>query len=252
MKKQHCCLLTLILTTLSIETVQATSYYQGSGALHVSIDSISNISNPNAGYGNDILYFDPGPSRLTDDSGSIINGTVNLQTEQYSNSAIPVLSTVLQPFNFSQNLNIEFSTANGNIESYYFGEFLMSLHNNSSDTYQLDLTVNSTLSTLATGEFAESTMSFTTENLGTDLEFVDVYSHHQTGIQDNYSYQAPVQLILAPGEDMDIYSAIEFSGSASASPVPLPGSFWFFGLGLLSIVKTNIRQFFNTRYLFKW
>lgn len=238
MKKLLLNQLTLFLATLALGTAQATSLYSGTASLHISIDNISNISNPDSGYGNDIFYSDSGPSGLTSDSESIINGVGSTPLIQYSSTAISSTPTVLQPFSFEQHMDTNLSVSNGDISSYYFGEFLMVLSNSSSDTYQIDLTIDAVLQSTATGEFSESSMSFSTENLGTDLEFIEVYSNSQTGSVDSYQYPATLHhLILTAGENKNIYSGAEFSGFALASPVPLPGAFWLLSLGLLSLIR---------------
>ena len=242
--KTHLLSLSIVaLTSLSIQTAQATSTYTGSADLTIAITGISNQSNPGSGYGNDILYS--GLLELDPFSGSIVDGTGNV-SPSFSGSPLPFDPIVLPTdFSFNQSMLINGSVTDGNIDSYYLGLTDILLENESSDTYVIDYTVSYNLSVVTGGEYSEGTMTIIGDNLGLPDDglggYVEVGSFSDTYSESN---TLALSLTLDGLSSIDFYSEFEFSGYAEASsvaPVPLPGAIWLFLAGLVALPKYKNR-----------
>ncbi len=224
-------------TCLNIQTAQATSLYTGIAELSINITGIHNQSNSGMGYGNDIQYF--GTLGLDEYSSSTTPVSGGSVTPTLPNNSLPSKgSALVLPINydFSQSMKIDGTVSNGNIESYYFFESILSFKNLSSNDYVIDYTVNYNLSVETTGSGTTATASITEENFGLpDDGYIEVGTSSSSLSE---SGTPNLSLFLAAGETVELYAALEFSGEASAtSPVPLPGAVWLFLAGLLALPK---------------
>jgi len=231
------------LTSLSIQTAQATSTYTGSADLTIAITGISNQSNPGSGYGNDILYS--GLLELDPFSGSIVDGTGNV-SPSFSGSPLPFDPIVLPTdFSFNQSMLINGSVTDGNIDSYYVGIPKILLENESLDTYVIDYTVNHNLSVVTSGEYSEGTVSITGDNLGLPDDglggYIEVGSFSDSFSEGN---TLALSLTLEGMSSANFNAEFEFSGyaEATASPVPLPGAVWLFLAGILALPRFKRHQ----------
>ena len=239
------CLSLLTLSGFSMQESEASAAtYTGAVDLSITITSIINESNPGAGYGNDLFYSgliaqDPLSESIIDGEGEV--------TPTFSGDPLLENPTVLPVnFSFNQGMKIAGNAIDGSIDSYYFGFADLILENTSEDTYKINYSVDYSLSVITTTssnlDFSEATVSISGENLGLPNDYAEVYSNALIAVSDELSDKNELVLTLVSGEDAAFFSALEFSGYAEASPVPVPGA-----LGLLLTALLVLPRFYKTK-----
>jgi len=233
-----------LVTSLNIQTAQASSAFTGVAGVNISVTNISNQSNPDNSYGNDILFS--GSSELDPASGSFINGLSNI-SPVFLGTPLPLESNAQvlpSDYSFAQSMQILGTATNGDIASYYFGETLLSLENTSLDDYLIEYSLSYNLHVGLTGEYAEGTASITGDNIGLPDDgfggYIEVGNESDTFSENN---TLQLSLLVEAGSIAEFYSAFEFSGYAQATapttpaPVPLPGAVWLFLAGVFSLSR---------------
>lgn len=221
-------------TCFNIQAAQATSVYTGTVDLSLLITDITNQSDTSLSYGNDIKVFTS--LEIDENSNSIVpelggSVTPTLPTPQ---SATTEGQTLLNNFDFSQSMQVDGSVSNGDISSYYYTETLLTFENTSLFDYTISYTVDYNLSVTASGD-AGATASIAVENLGIPDDYLEVGTSSDSLV---LAETPTVSIFLAAGHIVELFAAVEFSASASAtSPVPVPGAVWLFLAGLLALPK---------------
>lgn len=227
-------------STFITQYAEASTAFSGTGEVSITITSITNLSNPGTGYGNDIYYsglteFDPlnGPYK----SG---NGSFNPTP---TGDLLPTNPTlVTESFSFQQGLQINGTIINGEMSPYFVGWSEILLDNFSADDYQINYTVNYNLSVLTNEEFSESTFWLTGDGLGLNGDYVDVYSNSQISSSASANDSSALSLVVFGNDSASFYAELGFEGNAIASPVPVPAAIWFMLSGLLALPRFKIKH----------
>jgi hypothetical protein len=220
------------LSVLPAKIVQASSAFNSSATITYNIDSILNTTSNSSdvtglsisgGFGLDTFSSYIGVSAPGDGSATLFSAITDAFVD-------PVLGSFGKTFNVSGNVN------DGSVDAFYLGLFDLNFVNESSDTFQIQITLNYDLSAVTNGQFAESTVQ---------LDFFDDLGDFDSGIAGYSVYAttpfAPDQLQgsavytfnLEGFGTNGIYADVGISSYAEASPVPLPGAFGLFASALI-------------------
>lgn len=211
------------LSLLSMQTTQASSSFASDAKLTYSINSITNLNNPNSLTGLDIQGgFEqagaPYSFAITEGDGSV---TAN------NSSVIPigVSASLIQKFTASGNVN------NGSVTSSHLGSSSLIFNNTGSDSYSIGVTLDYQLNASASGENADSDVFldyFNSDNSFTGSDHINASAFDQTNATQSGT-SGLFSFMLGPNAVGGLYTNVTIKGNLQASPVPLPGAVWLFG-----------------------
>lgn len=231
-KKLFCMIGILGLSVLPLQIVQASSAFNSTAAITYNIDSILNTT-----------------TNSNDATGLSITGGFSLDTfssyigiSPTSDGNATPLSSISDEFvnpvsgAFGKTLNVNGSVNDGSVDAFYLGLFDLNFVNQSSDTFQIQVTLNYDLSAVANGQFAESTVQLDFfDDLGNFDSGIAGYAVYATTpfVSDQLQGSAVYTFNLEGFGANGIYADIGISSYAEASPVPLPGAFVLFASAVI-------------------
>lgn len=240
------------LLLLSSQNATAIATFNSNSALTLTIDSISNNTNP----GNlENLLISGGYQFSFQDSEEFSSGAIQ-SSFNYSGSNIDTnASSLVGNSSLQQSFSAGGSASNGAFDSYYQAYGTLAFENTSlTDSYSIQATLNYDLSADASGDFVSNTVSLVTFDDFGSLTFdnffevtADTFSPGGDQLSDSMTYN----FILNPLEANTLYSDVAITASLEATPVtaPLPAANWFMLTGLAFLWKRrNIKPAdFQTR-----
>jgi hypothetical protein len=229
-------LLALGPSLLWASSAQASSSFDSSAALSYTINSITN--NDNAGSlaglaitGNFDLAPAPDYSIALSGDGAVVGN--NPSTGDVA------INPILPGSVFSHSFSLTGSTSNGSVDTAQLGLFGLNFKNTGSENYSISLTLNYQLNLTVGGQFADSSIAldyFNETSSFADFDHIDA-SVFSLGTAEKSGSSGVFNFTLAPGASEALYADVNITGNLSASPVPLPASFWLLFAGLSGIVS---------------
>ena len=220
-----------------VPTASADVSYTSSATLLYTINSITNLDNPNDLSG---LSMSGSFLELTgaNDFYAAISGDGSYQTN------IPNFSGALSPSGtFSVNGH---SALYGSVNTLHTGVFSMDFSNTGTNSYTVDVKLDYWLNAVTNGIYANSAIFLdfwdTNNNVsGVDYAAAGTYLDHAYDSQSVSGF-ADLVFTLAPGASNRFIAKVgSQSGldSISTAPVPMPSAFWLFAAGLLGMISVK-------------
>ena len=221
----------LAMAPLLLWTGQAQSAnFSGSATITYTINSIDNLSNPGnlAGLaitGGFELSPPPDSYAVTSGDGALTNNNLGL-------GPIAVGRT------FSHRFAISGLANNGSLDTTQFGLFSLNLDNNSSDNYQIGVTLDYQLNALAQGDYADTEVSldyFDAENAFSGSEYITANLFENTSAKSGTS--GLLNFNIAAQGTQALWADVNITGHLQAAPVPLPAGAYLLLTGLAGIIS---------------
>ncbi len=240
----HSALPTIFLTLFAAQPIFA-STFTGSSDLNITINSISNQTNPTQSTNLNIASDFNGINEdglFTEGDGSV--------TPTYSQTLLPISAQAQD--SMSQGFSINGAASDGSADASYYSNGTLTFENLSlNETYLIEIQLDYNISASITGnednpaEISETSLLFS-DDLGSELiyDFVSasVFESFNSQQQDSQTFS----LTLNPSQAFTYESQVYISGNVLSS-VPIPATAWLFLSGLMAIpglkkkTKTSLR-----------
>ncbi len=233
-------LLSIISSLSSIQTAQATSTYNATSNITITIDSITNHSNP--GNNSELDVF--GIFEIADDSmapgvGQITTGD-GTSSYSFNGEELDSFSTpITAGDNFSQLFSSAGSASNGSVDAYYQAFGGLGFGNSSSDSFTIEYSLNYNLTAEALGNFATTTVTLEYFNDLGDIDgYEEAFAQALTSATEQNQSSTSFILNLDAFEEDYFYADVSITGYAEAvAPVPVPAAGWLMLSGLIFLRK---------------
>lgn len=222
---------------LAAPLVNASTVYDGSALLSLTLNSISNLNTEHPNDLSALTIFasfqqtdDPAYSYLTTSGDAVVT----------ANNPAVTAQPLATGDTFSQSFSVNGSASDGAIDALHTGWFTLEFHNSGADSYSIDLSLAYQIAAQANGLFASSATTLDYGYTGDGSTGFDIASAHtlpeaETAGQTQSSSVNWV-LTLAPGASVEtFYADVAITGNLQATPVPVPAALWCFASGLVSL-----------------
>jgi hypothetical protein len=232
----------LVLSAMSTQSAYAISTYSSTATYSFAITAVNTNGN------NDSL------ANLTiggaiDDGAEVFTSTLDFSPE-FTSASSTQLST-LEDFSsygvsYSQTYQAEDSISNGSAESEYFGEYIQTFANistDASDIFDITFDYSYTIESNVTGQNADSETSIALSDYSYALDYAGLaHTSTEESTNETTSGNSSFNFILNPSEFNILFVETAITGNLEAvAPIPVPAAFWLFGSALMAV--PGIRKF---------
>ena len=214
-------------------TVQASSSFDGSSTISISIDSIINATNPGDNSGLEITgLFEIADSDSAPGFGKTVSGDGN-STFTYSGGD-----------HLDQSFSANGTADNGTVDSYYQSFGNLKFNNNSTDSYTIVFSMDYVLKAEVAGDFATNSVSLDFFNdAGGISGYAEATASSTLNLADQVTAEKNTFTLNLDGMQSDtFYADVAISGYAEASAVPLPAASWFMLSSLVLLKRFSTRS----------
>ena len=229
--------------TCGLQPTFAASTFSGNSSVTLTIDSITSSNGITSGLSIDGL-FDVGNTTTAPGFGNYTTGD-GQSTFSYNGASLP--TTVSAGNSINQLFSAQGGAGNGSVDSYYQAYGAFNFANNSlggiiTVSFSLDYNLNAA----ASGQASQADVSIDYyDDLGLiNAGFDQAIANAQTNINAVAGSGVPLlfNMVLNPGDFNTFYTDVAITGTASASPVPLPTALWMFLSGLIGLRSFKAKQ----------
>lgn len=237
-----------IASLVIMKPLHAASSFNSTSQVNFTLTNIANLTNSG-----DLTSLDATGVFSLDNSSTITSNAILLD---YTSTSIS--NPAAAGSSFGQSFGASGNVSNNNATAYFLATQgpqsildpslanLFLKNNSATDTYQIDITLDYSLSANASGDFANTDISLEYYSLNS-LEFSGFDFAYASAFLSPYgetrSNSVLLSLILAPGAMEALYTDVTINGyiEAAASPVPLPAAVWMF-LSALIAIRLNMKR----------
>lgn len=237
-----------IASLVIMQPLQAASSFNSTSTVNFTLTNIANLTNSG-----DLTSLDVNGAFSLDNNSTVTSNAILLD---YTSTSLS--NPVTAGSSFSQSFGASGNVSNNNATAYFLAArdpqsildpnlANLFLRNNSlTDSYQIDIALDYSLSANAGGDFANTDISLeyyslnSVEFSGFDIAYASAFLSPYGETRSN---SVLLSLILAPGAIEALYTDVTINGyiEASASPVPLPAAVWMF-LSALMAIRLSMRR----------